>query len=151
MNQEIIDEETAPAAASAIEERDQAVTTLRAELHRLVRESPKTQRDIERENGYARGYLSQVLNDHMSLTARHVLGILRSLEIPPGRFFSRLFPGSEDSVLAGPGAVESVFSRYATGDREPDGMLSEIRERMAVYDSAIRELREKGLLDRGEE
>jgi transcriptional regulator with XRE-family HTH domain len=108
------------------EERDQLVQQLRDELRRLVFESGQTQVAIEQANGFTRGYLSQVLHAHVSLTARHVFGILLALDVPPSRFFSRLFPV--------PGTVE------------PDGLLSEIRERMARYDSAIQELEDKGLV-----
>lgn len=76
-----------------VEKRDQAVQIVREELHRLVKQSKKTQREIEVENGYARGYISQVLHGHMSLTVRHVLGMLLSLEIPPGLFFTRILSG----------------------------------------------------------
>lgn len=134
-----------------IEQRDRAVDLLRAELHRLVRESQKTQRDIEKENGYARGYLSQVLNGHMSITVRHVFAILLSLEIPPGRFFARLFPDLEDAAFEGPAFAfeEPALVKYGPG--EPSGTLSELRQKLAVYDSALKELQEKGLLSGGGE
>jgi len=109
------------------EERDQLVKELRDELRRLVFESGQTQIAIEKANGFTRGYLSQVFHAHVSLTARHVFGILLALDVPPSRFFARLFPV--------PGSVE------------PDGLLSEIRERMARYDSAIQQLEDQGLVN----
>lgn len=123
------DEEMAVATPES-ERREEALAALCSELRRLVRESDKTQRAIEKEHGYTRGYLSQVLNGHVSLTARHVLAILFSLEIEPGAFFSRMFPVSKEP--------------------EDEEMLSEIRQRMARYDSAIEELEESGLLQRDE-
>lgn len=106
-------------------QRDAAVDRLRGELRRLVRESDATQRSIEVANGFTRGYLSQVLQGHVTLTARHVFGILIALAVPPAEFFSRFF-----------------------GARPPaaDTSLSEIRERMSHYDAALRQLEEKGLL-----
>ena len=109
--------------------RDAAVARVLTELRRLVRQSDKTQRAIEEENRFARGYLSQVLGGNMNLTARHIFGILLSLEVPPGAFFERAF--SDD-----PAAGEE---------------LSEIRQRMSRYDNAIRELEEKGLVSPEEE
>ena len=105
--------------------RDEMVDRLREELRRLVRESASTQRDLEQANGFTRGYLSQVLQGHVTLTARHVFGILLALDISPGAFFRRLYE-----------------------DRAPGGRprLSEIRERMAVYDAALEQLERKGLL-----
>ena len=107
------------------EQRDDTVDRLRGELRRLVRESDATQRSIEIANGFTRGYLSQVLQGHVTLTARHVFGILFALDEPPARFFSRFFGGR-------PAAEEAP--------------LSEIRERMSRYDAALKELEAKGLL-----
>lgn len=106
-------------------QRDEAVDRLRRELRRLVRDSDETQRSIEVANGFTRGYLSQVLQGHVTLTARHVFGILFALAVAPGPFFSRFF-----------------------GDRAPaaEASLSEIRERMSRYDAALKQLEEKGLL-----
>jgi len=107
-----------------IESRDQAVARVRDQLRRLVRASGKTQRAIEEENGFSHGYLSQVFGGNMTLTVRHVFGILLSLDESPAVFFARLFPD----------------------ESEADFELSEIRERMSRYDSAFRELEAKGLL-----
>ncbi|MCP3962862.1 MAG: hypothetical protein GY719_33910 [bacterium] len=110
--------------------RDEAVDRLRAELRRKVRESDLTQRAIEEENGFTRGYLSQVLQGHVTLTARHVFGILFALDIAPGPFFQRLMGESR---------------------RDAGQSLSEIRERMARYDDALEQLERKGLIGPGEE
>ncbi len=134
---------TAEQRDEVVKKREAGVDAVLKELRRLVRENDMTQRDIEKENGLARGYLSQVLNGHMSLTARHVLAILFSLEVPPGSFFARLFPDPEGSVFG-----EPISSGYTSGLREPEWMLSEIRQRMARYDSVIEELEQKGLLRR---
>lgn len=105
--------------------REKAVDELRHALYRLVRQSDLTQRAIEERNGFTRGYLSQVLKGHVTLTARHVLGILFALDVDPGAFFAELY--------------------------DPDEMpISEIRQRLARYDAALQELEEKGLLS-GEE
>ena len=108
------------------QERDEIADRLREHLYLAVRRSGTTQRALEQANGFTRGYLSQVLKGHVTLTARHVLGILLALEIPPNEFFQRFFdPGWP-------------------GRPEP---LSEIRERMARYDAALDQLERKGLLD----
>lgn len=104
--------------------RDSAVEKLRQELKLQVRASDLTQRAIEDANGFSHGYLSQVLQGHVTLTARHVFGILIALGIPPEEFFWRLFRGA----------------------RRVEEPMSEIRERMDRYDAAIKELRDKGVL-----
>lgn len=104
--------------------RDELVERLRAALRRRVRQSGTTQRRLEQANGFARGYLSQVLQGHVTLTARHVFGILLALDVPVDDFFARLL-----------------------GDRPRRWSdVSEIRERMAVYDAALEQLERKGLL-----
>lgn len=123
-------EDEAPGEVSAekcIQEREDGVERARLALRRLVRECPLTQRDIEERSGFQRGYLSQVLQGHIALSLRHVLGILLATGTSPGTFFAELFPASGD---------------FSTDSRQID----EIRERMARYDSALRELEEKGLL-----
>ncbi len=102
-------------------QRDDMVNRLREELRRLIRENASTQRTLEEANGFTRGYLSQVLQGHVTLTARHVFGILLALEVPPAEF----------------------FQRFLGDHREP---LSEIRERMDRYDAAFKQLERKGLL-----
>ena len=106
--------------------RDEMVERLREELRRRVRESGVTQRSLEEANGFARGYLSQVLQGHVTLTARHVFGILLALEVPADEFFTQLL-GDRHHGWAG---------------------VNEIRERMAVYDAALEQLERKGLLSR---
>ena len=108
--------------------RDAAVERLRQELRQQVRGSDMTQRAIEEENGFSHGYLSQVLQGHVTLTARHVFGILMALGIPPDAFFRRLFGDSGGGH---------------------DGPISEIRERMARYDAALKQLEDKGVLTPG--
>ncbi len=107
------------------QQRDELVDRLRAELRRMVRESGLTQRAVEEANGFTRGYLSQVLQGHVTLSTRHVFGISLALGLTPEELVPRLF---EDRRL---------------GRREH---LSEIRERMAVYDAALEQLERKGLL-----
>jgi len=109
---------------SGVEGRDLAVARVRDELRRLVRASGKTQRAIEAENRFSHGYLSQVFGGNMSLTVRHVFGILFSLDESPAAFFARIFPD----------------------DQEAAEDLSEIRQKLSRYDTAIRELEAKGLV-----
>ncbi len=105
--------------------RDAAVDRLRQLLRREIRESDLTQRSVEEVNGFTRGYLSQVLQGHVTLTTRHLIGILYALGISPESFFQRAF-GSPLQTREEP--------------------LSEIRERMARYDDALKQLEEKGVL-----
>ena len=109
--------------------RDRAVSQVLEELRRRVRETDLTQRAIEEENGFARGYLSQVLQGKITLTVRHLVGVLLSMGVSPERFFADLFGPPEQPEPAG---------------------WQEIRQRLARYDAALQELEEKGILERWE-
>lgn len=109
--------------------RDEATDRVLRKLRRLVRQSARSQRSVEQENGFRRGYLSQVLKGHITLTVRHLLGILRALDVAPSRF----------------------FAEFEGRDRPREApMLLEMRERMARYDAALEELTLKGILDPSE-
>jgi transcriptional regulator with XRE-family HTH domain len=73
-----------------IRERDQVVDRIRRELRALVRESGWTQRRVEEANGFTAGYLSQVLKGHITLTVRHLWGILMAIGTEPGEFLARV-------------------------------------------------------------
>ncbi|RMH15641.1 MAG: XRE family transcriptional regulator [Acidobacteria bacterium] len=107
--------------------RDAAVDGIRLALRRRVRASDLTQRHIERLNGWKPGYLSQVLRGHITLTVRHLVGILQALDVP----------------------LEAFVAELAPGWRPHDPEASELRQRLARYDAALDELRQKGLLDDG--
>lgn len=100
------------------------VDRVREELRLRVRASGTNQRQIERMAGWSRGYLSQVLQGHISLTVHHVMTVLDALDMPPDRFFVELF-GSEPAPL------------------------DEIRQKLATYDAAFKELRDRGLISAG--
>lgn len=108
------------------EQRDAEVLRIREALRQRVRASAQTQRSIEQANGFKTGYLSQVLQGHITLTVRHLIGILSALDESPRSFFARLDPDGERPADA--------------------GLLSEIHERMARYDAALAELESKGLI-----
>jgi transcriptional regulator with XRE-family HTH domain len=112
---------------SLSEQRDAAVEKIRQELRRLVLLSEQTQRSIEEKNGYTRGYLSQVLQGHITLTAEHVFAVLLALELSPAQFFWQVLqtPADQPETYAG---------------------MMEIRQRLARYDAALKELETKGVL-----
>ena len=107
-------------AMPALEAADKVLEALR----RTVKLAPVSQRAIERAHGWNRGYVSQVLSGHITLTVHHLLAILDSLKLDPPAFFSE-----------------------ALGNDESWATVNEIRERMERYDAAFAELEAKGLLD----
>jgi transcriptional regulator with XRE-family HTH domain len=96
---------------------------IRLELRDRVRRSSLSQRQIEENAGWSRGYLSQVLQGHITLTVAHLLALLEMLELPVDQFFA--------SVLGATPAFD----------------VAEIRQKLARYDEAFEQLRRKGLIE----
>lgn len=103
---------------------EEDVVRVRTRLREIVRLSSVSQRQIEERLGWSRGYLSQVLQGHITLSIAHVLAILKTLDAEPAQFFHSLFGGASESSA-----------------------ISEIREKLARYDLAFAQLRAKGLID----
>ena len=103
-----------------IQERDEVVDRIRRELRVLILESGLTQRRVEEANGFAHGYLSQVLNGTITLTVRHLYGVLLVLGVDVNEFFARVLPELPH--------------------------FDEIRQRMARYDAALEQLESQGLV-----
>lgn len=106
---------------------EEDVVRVRTRLREIVRLSSVSQRQIEERLGWSRGYLSQVLQGHITLSIAHVLAILKTLGAEPSQFFHSLFGGATESSV-----------------------LDEIREKLARYDAAFAQLRAKGLIDGAE-
>lgn len=104
-------------------ELDASVENVRRRLRDQVRLSPLSQRQIEDHLGWSRGYLSQVLQGHITLSVGHLLGILSALERRPEVFFAE---------VSGAASADSI---------------DEIRQKLLLYDHAFAQLRAKGLID----
>ena len=51
-----------------------------------------TRKDLDQRLGAGPGYVSQVLTGRMELKLRHVLAILRALDVEPSLYFQTLYP-----------------------------------------------------------
>lgn len=56
-----------------------------------------TRKDLDQKLGAGPGYVSQVLTGRMELKFRHILAILRALDVEPSVFFQTLYPESRPS------------------------------------------------------
>jgi transcriptional regulator with XRE-family HTH domain len=56
-----------------------------------------TRKDLDQKLGAGPGYVSQVLTGRMELKFRHILAILRALEVEPTIFFQTLYPENRPS------------------------------------------------------
>ncbi len=134
-------------------------------LRDLMREAGRTQRSLELEAGWGKGYLTQVLRDgRPALKVEHVLTILNLLGVTIEGFFSGLYdlhPGQGAGMDAA--AVERMIDRRldellsaerAERQRQLERLRAEIQKlrtgaerrspqevRKAVEDALARELR----------
>ena len=63
-------------------------------LETVMQAAGLTRKDLDQRLGAGPGYISQVLTGRMELKFRHILAILRALDVDPGIFFQTLYPES---------------------------------------------------------
>ncbi|HVR97289.1 MAG TPA: helix-turn-helix transcriptional regulator [Thermoanaerobaculia bacterium] len=77
-----------------IEEEVRRATKL---LETVMQAAGLTRKDLDQKLGAGPGYVSQVLTGRMELKFRHILAILKALDVDPGVFFQTLYPESRPS------------------------------------------------------
>ena len=130
------------------------------EIRRLVRLSDLSQRQVEKQAGFSKGYLSQLLGQNLDLKVWHVFAILNVLDVEPRAFYARVFPGRT-------GKPASLVDFQASSEPVPDDLdrllgrlyrdkadsIEHLRLRMERVEDALGQLESRGLLhfDRGRE
>jgi transcriptional regulator with XRE-family HTH domain len=66
-------------------------------LETVMQAAGLTRKDLDQKLGAGPGYVSQVLTGRMELKFRHVLAILRALDVEPSVFFQTLYPENRPS------------------------------------------------------
>jgi transcriptional regulator with XRE-family HTH domain len=69
-------------------------------LETVMQAAGLTRKDLDQRLGAGPGYVSQVLTGRMELKFRHILAILRSLDVEPSVFFQTLYPENRPSTDA---------------------------------------------------
>lgn len=119
----------------------------------MIQESELSQRRIEEQAGFSRGYLSRLLARNVDLKVWHVLAILEILGSNPGEFFQALYPARRQGALSAFAAasqplsdeMDEVIERlYDLGVES----LSALRGRLARCERAVAELESMGVLAR---
>jgi transcriptional regulator with XRE-family HTH domain len=67
-------------------------------LETVMQAAGLTRKDLDQRLGAGPGYVSQVLTGRMELKFRHILAILRALEVEPSVFFQTLYPENRPST-----------------------------------------------------
>jgi transcriptional regulator with XRE-family HTH domain len=78
-------------------------------LETVMQAAGLTRKDLDQKLGAGPGYISQVLTGRMELKYRHILAILRALEVDPGAFFQTLYP--EPRAAGDTGMVEEFLKK----------------------------------------
>jgi len=69
-------------------------------LETVMQAAGLTRKDLDQRLGAGPGYVSQVLTGRMELKFRHILAVLRALEVEPSVFFQTLYPENRPSTDA---------------------------------------------------
>ncbi|HEX9943869.1 MAG TPA: helix-turn-helix transcriptional regulator [Thermoanaerobaculia bacterium] len=77
-------------------------------LETVMQAAGLTRKDLDQRLGAGPGYVSQVLTGRMELKFRHILAILRALDVEPSIFFQTLYPENRPATDA---AVMEEFLR----------------------------------------
>jgi transcriptional regulator with XRE-family HTH domain len=64
-------------------------------LEALIQVTGESQEELERRLEASPGYLGRLLAGRVELKLRHILAVLRVLEIEPSLFFKTLYPGED--------------------------------------------------------
>jgi transcriptional regulator with XRE-family HTH domain len=79
-------------------------------LETVMQAAGLTRKELDQRLGAGPGYISQVLTGRMELKFRHILAILRALDVEPSVFCQTLYPGdraSSDQVV-----MEEFLKRF---------------------------------------
>jgi transcriptional regulator with XRE-family HTH domain len=69
-------------------------------LETVMQAAGLTRKDLDQRLGAGPGYVSQVLTGRMELKFRHILAILRALDVEPSVFFQTLYPENRPATDA---------------------------------------------------
>lgn len=79
-------------------------------LETVMQAAGLTRKDLDQRLNAGPGYVSQVLTGRMELKFRHILAILRALEVEPSVFFQTLYP--ENRPATDSAVMEEFLRRF---------------------------------------
>src|SRR5262245_60358040 len=86
-------------------------------LETIMQAAGLTRKDLDQRLGAGPGYVSQLFTGRMELKVRHILAILRAVDVQPGVFFQTLYP--EGPPVADRLLMEEFLKRYKKLGLEP--------------------------------
>lgn len=135
--------------------KEEVVPVLEA-IRTMIRRSDLSQRMVEEQAGFSKGYLSQLLAHNLDLKMWHVLAILEVFDVQPVDFFEDIFPRPKRMTHAGqaldnfiggaqplPDDIEtSINQLYRLGVES----LTELRMRLGRCEKAVDQLEARGVV-----
>jgi len=109
-------------------------------LETVMQAAGLTRKDLDQKLGAGPGYVSQVLTGRMELKLRHVIAILRALEVEPAVFFQTLYPENRPATDAV--VMEEFLRRFQQlgfGPRPVPAPVLDTQELGTLIRSAVRE------------
>jgi len=111
-------------------------------MEAILQARGSSRKDVDQKIGAGAGYFSQVLTGRMELKLRHILALLRALEIEPSLFFGTLYPegrpATDDATM---GEFLKRFSRLgAVSEPSPPALapVVDADELERLIQSAVR-------------
>lgn len=80
-------------------DRKKEIAPILEEIRTLIRHLGYSQRRVEKEAGFSKGYLSQLLAQNLDLKVWHLLAMLDVFGLGPAEFFERLYPPEASPAL----------------------------------------------------
>jgi transcriptional regulator with XRE-family HTH domain len=110
-------------------------------LETVMQAAGLTRKDLDQRLGAGPGYVSQVLTGRMELKFRHILAILRALDIEPSLFFQTLYPDARPSTDQA--VMEEFLKRFqklgfGTGAPAPPPPALDPQELEKLIQTAVR-------------
>lgn len=124
---------------------DKEVTRIRELLRRAVRVAGVPNKEIEARLNMSSGSLSRLFAGGIELKVKHVLDILRQIEMTPGDFFRLVYPegdtGGSDTAIAFKGFLGHGRSERTDSARRRPGASDLTQEEIeAMVAKALRRL-----------
>jgi len=110
-------------------------------LETVMQAAGLTRKDLDQRLGAGPGYVSQVLTGRMELKLRHILAILRALDVEPSLFFQTLYPDARPSTDQA--VMEEFLKRFqklgfGAGAAPPPAPALDPQELERLIQSAVR-------------
>lgn len=109
-------------------------------LETVMQATGLTRKELDQRLGAGPGYVSQVLTGRMELKFRHILAILRALDVEPNVFFQTLYPG--DRPTSDQTVMEEFLKRFQklglNAAPAPQPPAVDPRELERLVESAVR-------------